>query len=517
MEAENHYAPDAAIQGETAKNRASASASPPAKRSGTAITANGKAVLTSEQEKVLKERGIDISLAKSMGWRAGQSGAIEIPYLKTGKEVNCKTRTIKGEKRFHQVKDGEKIFYNFDALAKIAEGENLIITEGEMDCLIAIQCGHMAVSVPDGAPKEKIGDKETVKYEYLHDFPKSITRIILCTDGDQPGINLQHDLAIRLGKHRCMWVKYPQGCKDLNDVFIRWGKRGVDETISRAQFLKIEGLYRMDDLPPAPITEALSVGVVGLEDHFRLRQGDISIITGIPSHGKSTFSNAIAFNMAMNHEWSVCFASFEQKPQTEHRRALRTLFNMRPAKLQTDDERKRADEFINKKFSFIVPNDGIDEDFDLVWLKDRMVAAVTRMDAKMIVIDPWNELDHVFNSRETTMTQYVGKAIKELKRLASHYHVHVMVIAHPAKMLKNKDGSYPIPSAYDISDSSHWYNKPDQVVVVHQNKDGTLIRIAKSRYHQILGKPADVQLKFDDYTFQYTKEIKDVEQPPRFL
>jgi len=37
-------------------------------------------------------------------------------------------------------------------------------------------------------------------------------------DGDPPGAALLADLALRLGKSRCRWLRYPAGCKDLNDV-----------------------------------------------------------------------------------------------------------------------------------------------------------------------------------------------------------------------------------------------------------------------------------------------------------
>jgi twinkle protein len=260
----------------------------------------------------------------------------------------------------------------------------------------------------------------------------------------------------------------------------------------------------MEELPPLAVQPALSIGIPALDKHMKLRLGDFSVVTGIPSHGKSTFANTIAHNMAKIHGWNVCFASFEQPPQTEHKRALRTLHAGRPAHLLTEDERQKADAFIQEKFCFIVPNDDSNEWADMTWLKDRMVAAVTRFDSKLIVIDPWNELDHMYNQRETSMTQYVGTAIKDLKRFAKAYQVHVMVVAHPAKLAKDRDGFYPIPRAYDISDSAHWYNKPEQVIVVYRQENGnTLLRVAKSRYHYALGVPGDVELKFDDYTGQY--------------
>jgi twinkle protein len=144
-----------------------------------------------------------------------------------------------------------------------------------------------------------------------------------------------------------------------------------------------------------------------------------------------------------------------------------------------------------------------------------MAAAVTRYGAKIIVIDPWNELDHIYDQQKVSITQYVGNAIKELKRFAKKFMCHVMVIAHPAKMKKDKDGVYPIPTAYDISDSSHWYNKPEQIIVIHRKEaESTLVRIAKSRYHKKLGKPADVILRYNDYNGNYTLLEDDFKPMP---
>jgi twinkle protein len=509
METKNHFAPDAVTPGAINGSGAFPSKSTTEGLAGDVTIADGSArSLTARQQEILEQRGINVELAVRMGWRsAGRSGsgeAIDIPYYRDGREVNCKTRTIEGEKRFWQVEGGEKCLYNVDGVRDMGD-EALIITEGEMDAVIALQCGFIAVSVPDGAPKEAIGDKETVKYEYLRDIPKGLKRIILAVDNDNAGANLLHDLAIRLGRHRCQWVKYPPGCKDLNDVFLAWGSKGVVEVITGAKYLKIDGLYLMSELPPRPNIPACNVGIPALEKHYRLRRGDLSVDTGIPSHGKTTFANNIAFNMAKNHGWHICFASFEQEPQTEHRKALRTLYLGRPAHLPDADKIAEADKWIDEYFSFIVPDDESDEWFDIVWLKERMAAAVTQHNVSMIIIDPWNEIDHVFNNREMTMTQYVGTSIKELRRFARRFLVHVKVIAHPAKLQKDKkDGTYPVPTAYDISDSAHWYNKPDQIIVIHRADEyNTLIRIAKSRYHNALGKPGDVELHFDDYTYQY--------------
>lgn len=502
MEARKQNAQNARTQGETKQNPASQLPSKVTKLSTTATTADSGEQLSEHHEKILEARGLNVELCVRMGWRTKQKDTIEIPYYRDGVEVNCKTRTIEGEKRFYQQKDGEKCFYNVDALKEVGD-ETIIITEGEMDCLIALQCGFIAVSVPDGAPQQEVGEKPSVKYDYLKDVPKEVKCIILATDSDSQGVNLMNDLAIRLGKHRCKWVQYPKGCKDLNDAFKAYGQAGVVQTLQRAKYIAVAGLYRLSELPPLPTYPALDVGIESMKENLRLRKGDFSVVTGIPSHGKSTFANFLAYNMIQQHKWQVCFASFEQPPQTEHRDALHTLHNQKPHWKLTQKEKAVSDEWINNNLCFIHPDDESDDSFDLTWLLDACAAAVTRYGCDMVIIDPWNELDHAYNQRDVSLTQYVGIAIKELKRFAKRYQVHVMVIAHPTKMKKNKDGVYDVPTAYDISDSANWYNKADQLLIVHREADGTLVRVAKSRYHRALGKPGDVKLRFDEYDYTF--------------
>jgi twinkle protein len=460
-------------------------------------------MLIPKHEALLEARGITAENALRLGWSSFDKGDgldwICMPYLRGEVVVNRKYRTISGEKKFFQDKGGEQCLYNVDALKDIGDFP-LIITEGEMDCAIALQCGYLAVSVPGGAPSASVEQGDSKKYNFLREIPEHCT-VIICADSDGPGAALLHDVSIRLGRERCKWVKYPKDCKDLNDAFLRYGQAGVDATIKRAQFIKIDGIYRMSELPPVPKLEALPCPVSGMGEHYKLRPGDFTVITGVPSHGKSTFINEVAAGMARDHGWNVAFASFEQNPKVDHQRALRTLYHGRPDYVQNDSEHQEADLWIDRHFTFIVPN--IEDDVSLEWCLERCRAAILQHGAKMIVIDPWNEMDHL-HPPELSLTQYTGFAIKQFKKLARKYLVHVVVVAHPAKMQRHKDGTYPIPSLYDISDSAHWNNKADIGIVVHkEEKDSTTIRVSKIRYFGVIGKPGDVKVRFDDYTNCY--------------
>ena len=286
------------------------------------------------------------------------------------------------------------------------------------------------------------------------------------------------------------------GGLSLKEAYEKGGAAAMGSVIDLSQrAVQNDNIYRLKDLPAFQPPKVHRLGIPVLDDHFRLREGDFTVITGIPGHGKSTFINHVAGRMAEKHGWTTCFASFEQMPQIDHRRALRTYFNAKLEVHQSEEEKDRADAWINRFFSFIVPNE--EEDVSLDWTLEAAAASVIRHKAKLVVIDPWNEMDHI-RPRDMSLTEYTGYAIKAFRRMARLHKVHVIVAAHPAKQKKNEDGTYYTPTLYDISDSAHWYNKADIGIVVHR-KDATttLIRVAKSRYHDEIGTPGDVEAHFN--------------------
>jgi twinkle protein len=455
----------------------------------------------------LESRRIDPEIAAKMGLASvaehGGEG-LKIPYLVGADVVNHKYRTL-ADKRFRQDKGAVKCLWNFNALcdATLAD-QPLIITEGEMDALAAIQAGFQrVVSVPDGAPSGEQGDNpDTSKYTYL-DHAKSalkdVREIILAVDGDEAGKRLLNDLAIRLGKARCKWIRYPKGCKDLNDALAKYGERGVVAAIQTAQYVHVDGVYRMSDLPPYPDRQGMSTGMTFLDPHYKIRLGDFCVVTGIPSLGKTTFVNDLCCRVAEKHGWNIAWASFEQHPQADHRRALREWHLRRPMYQCLPEDIERADAWIDERFSFIVPGD--DDLATLDWFLDAAATAVIRYGAKVVVVDPWNEMDHE-RPRDSTLTEYTGFAIKEFKRFARRFDVHVIVVAHPTKLAAGDK-----PSLYSISDSAHWANKADVGLIIHRdNPEDSVseIRVAKSRYHDLIGRPGTVYANYhrDSRRFQ---------------
>lgn len=480
---------------------------------GTAVTPELSELgpLTERHIAALSGRGLDIELMVKLGVGASAKlggEAIGIPYMDGETQVGCKHRTLTGEKRFMQDVGSRQILWNINCLRDATlKAEPLVIVEGELDAIAALQSGWpKVVSVPGGAPLESVKDDSGKKYGFLLDAKPLLDdcrTIIRAVDGDGPGANLLRDLALRLGRHRCKWVQYPKGCKDLNDALRLYGEKGVQATLQRAQPLKIEGYYELDELPPIEPEQALETGIVGLSEHYKLRLGDFCVVTGVPGHGKTTVINEIAGRMAERHGWRTVFASFEQVAQTDHRRALRTFHAGKLEKHMMADEITKADSWIRTHFGFIVPSD--DDEATLEWLLEVLRNAVLRKEAQLVVVDPFNEMDHV-RGADQTQTEYVGHAIREFKRFARRFRVHLIVAAHPAKMKRDRDGKYPTPSLYDISDSAHWANKPDVGIIVNRpdlSVNETIIKVAKARY-QAIGIPGEIRGAFNAEQGRYT-------------
>ena len=465
-------------------------------------------MLSERQITILEGRGLDPEILVQNGVDGCPDRGpewIRIEHKEAGRKVNTHFRTISGEKKFSQEAGGKRIFWNVDCLLDhTLNSQPLIITEGQLDALSAIQAGFQrTMSVPDGAPAAEVGDKETSKYSYLECAAglNDVQEIILATDDDTPGHNLLNDLAARLGKARCKWARYPKGCKDLNDALRIFGARGVVESLNRAQWVQVRGVARMSELPPLKDQPVFDTGIPGLWGHFRLRLGDLSIILGTPGSGKTAFINAISAHLALKEGWTIGCASFEQRTQIDHRRNLRTIHSGRRVNEMTVDEIAAADRWIDERFAFMVPE--VEDDVTLEYMLERIQVAVLRYGAKLITIDPINEMDHQ-RPPDMSETDYTGFMLKTFKRMAFRMQIHIMIAVHPAKMLRNRDGSYPIPSMYDASGSAHYYNKSDAGIIVHRpDNEKTLIRVQKTKYHDVMGTPGDTEVKFNIATGRY--------------
>ena len=317
--------------------------------------------MTPELLAALEARGFDaeafLKLDLGVGESRQQPGSLAIPFYDGQNVVGVKVRAIEqGLAGFGQAKQfgAGGIFYNLNCLSdpELAN-EPLIVAEGEPGCWAALIAGFPRVGRhPDRvAPTAAASPTSRPASRCGGTCVKSSSAPTTTT----PATRCARTWRTAFGRSRCKWVRYPKGCHDLNEALRQFGVRGVQETIRRAQWLAVPDIYAMSELPEPPENPAMDTGIVGLKEHFRVRRGDLTVVTGVPGHGKTSFVNEVVCRLALAHGWRTIFGSFEQRPVPDHRRALRTFHGQKLEKHLTPEERASADAFIDKHFRFLVP------------------------------------------------------------------------------------------------------------------------------------------------------------------
>jgi twinkle protein len=452
----------------------------------------------------IEARGLDPKLAEALGLetvlREGKAW-LSVPYTQDGEIINHKYRLT--SEKDHRMDAGAPLaLWNADCLSdpRVRNGQApVVIAEGEWDAIAAIQSGFaFAVSVPNGAPSSETRDLDGAKrYEWVDrhaDDLRQVREFIIAADDDQAGHYLRADLVALLGADRCRFIDYPWPCKDLNEVLVDFGPEKVVDCISTARPFPIQGLYKVDDFPERGQVRAYDVGVEPIRDMLSIVPGTLTVVTGYANMGKSTLMNAVIGNALSNH-FPVCVASFETDVKPILVDGLRVaMLGCGKHELATIDK-SAVDKIIRERLCIISQTVDEDMEMDLEKFLELSRAAVLREGVKMIVLDPWNELEHK-RRRDESETEYIGRAIRAIKRFAKQYDVSFWVVAHPTKP---QPGINKIPGLYDISGSAHWANKADYGLVYHRPKfDENEADIAVTKVRMGLpGRRASIKATFD--------------------
>lgn len=433
-------------------------------------------------------------------------GVICFNYFRDEVLVNIKFRGPK--KSFKMAKDAELIFYNLDAI----KGEKeLVIVEGEMDCLSCQEAGvHNAISVPNGAGT---GNQ---RLEYLDNCWTSFgdkEKIILATDNDAAGRNLREELCRRLGLERCYQVSYPEGCKDINDVLIKHGKDAVKAVIVGATAWPLKGITPMEETYPTladwyenGYPSGAKTRIPGFDPLLTFAPGQLTVVTGIPGHGKDEFCNLIMTSLARYENWPWGILGFEETiPETvsklaekytgksfAHRRDLEHRMSPRQFEWAISE--------IDRNFFFINP-DEIQADIDSILVL--ATSLVSRNGIKGLYLNPWNWIEHA-RPPQMTETEYVSVSLGKIIKWARRHGVHVLLLAHTTKIAKDKDNKFIVPNLYSISGSANFFNKTHNGICVYRDYARNITDVYVQKVKQSwLGQTGFSSYQYNTLTRQY--------------
>ena len=269
----------------------------------------------------------------------------------------------------------------------------------------------------------------------------------------------------------------------------------------------VQDLYAFGGLPKGAKTGWPSVDAL-----YTVGMRQWTLITGNPHSGKSEWLDALMVNLAKSGEWKFFIYSPENQPLSLHHAKILEKyvgkpFDPGPTERMDEEELNDAENWMEGKFHFCKPNRPSMEAI-LEEGIDRVCAAAEQWKTG-VVIDPWNFLEHRRPPGQSE-TEYVSDCLSRVIERVREYHVHLWLVAHPAKQAPRRDGSYSVPTPRDIAGSAHFWSKADNCITVHRDQSNNSkeveIHVQKVRWKHI-GHIGIAKLDYERVTGRYREQV----------
>lgn len=337
----------------------------------------------------------------------------------------------------------------------VKEFNELIITEGQIDCLSIAECGfNNVVSVP-------MGCKNFNWVSNCLDWIKNFKKIIVFGDNENGAITLVQRLEelLKIKVFAVDAIDYLQE-KDANDILVKYGKGAIIKAIKNA---KIKNLKSVKQLSSIDFVDVMTLPKIktGFKDFdeeiggFYL--GQFIILSGKRGEGKSTFLSQIIANVIDDGEKVFIYSGELANHQFKYWLYLQVAGNENiintNRELYLDKETiKKIDDWCHDK-AYIFDNKIIDnKEIDLIKIIEETILIY---DVKMVCLD--NLMTALIDNLENDYFRKQSKFVTELSKLSKKYNVIIILVAHPRKT----NGNF---SNDDVSGSGNVTNLADVVL-----------------------------------------------------
>jgi twinkle protein len=443
-------------------------------RSEEFMEVNSKAEEWFSSRGISKETLSDLRVGEGKEWMPQTSkleNTIKFNYYMGDQLINIKYRD--GRKNFKLFKGAEKIFYNINSIIGY---DSCVIVEGEMDVLALHEAGiKNVISVPNGAT---LNSNNLDYLDNCIDYFDDKTKIILAVDADEAGQALRQEFIRRLGAETCYLVDF-NGCKDANEYLLESGAEKLRKVINSSTQVPLEGVSTLKDVEEElrdfvinGFKPGFQIGIDNFDKIFSTYTSQFITVTGIPSSGKSDFVDQMVIGYNKNYHWKTAFASPENHPIHMHAHKLmrKVWGTMPPASEIGSDKWNEVTEHINDNFFFI------DMDtYNLESVLKKGAELVKRKGIKCLVIDPFNKVRSSDGSGDVNV--YTMDYLSKIESFAKKYDVLVIVVAHPVKMPKGKDGKTEEPNMYNIKGGGEWYDASYHGLLVHRDYEKKTVKV----------------------------------------
>lgn len=296
------------------------------------------------------------------------------------------------------------------------------------------------------------------------------------------------------------------GLDDLIDATVEaWTSSGSDDGLVKVEDLRVAVRRRFEGGEMVP---TWNTGWSHVDKVLRLPKGLLTVVTGIPGSGKSTWVDCLVWNILKREtDLKVAMFSPEQSPADKHATNLvHTALGTDPMAAEWATV-ERGLSWIEDRVTWM--DDQRDNTVSGILARARLVKRRGGLD--VLVVDPWNKIRHE-RGRHARDDLYIQEALGRFSRFARKEQVAVVLVAHPKTMEAEPGAKTRIkaPTAYSISGGSEWDNQADVIVAVHRDKHGerqppemVQLIVQKVRDEGRYGHVGAVELWFDERARRY--------------
>lgn len=260
-------------------------------------------------------------------------------------------------------------------------------------------------------------------------------------------------------------------------------------------------------------------GIDELDEYFKFKKGEITLVSGIGNYGKSTFLKYLLLVRAVKYGEKFALFAPEDNPADEFYHDLVEVYigaNCTPF-LKDNEKRisrniyENAYDFVSKHFFYVYPKELAPTP---EYIKERFLELIIKEKINGCIIDPFNQLTNTYGARSD---KYLETFLGDCSRFAQINSVYFVIVAHPHKLKKEQgEKNYPCPDVYEIADGAMWNNKMDNILIYHRpdhqtNPESNICELhtKKIRRQKTVGKKGILVFELDRKKRRYYFGGKD--------
>lgn len=250
-----------------------------------------------------------------------------------------------------------------------------------------------------------------------------------------------------------------------------------------------------------------------IDDHFRWKRGELTLMHGIMNQGKSTMVMQLCLIKAVLCGYKYAFFSPEQDPPDDFYDDLIHMYTGENTQKHFHNQISEADyikamDFIKEHFFYVYPEN---ESPTPEYINARFIEVIKKHKVDGCIIDPYNQLDNDIRKSGGREDLYLSSFLTQQKRLAQQQQIYMIIVAHPKGGLSKKtSGDYEKPDIYDLAGGAMWSNKCDNILCTYRpyyssDKDRRDVEFTsqKIKKQKLCGVPGNVNMVFKPTSMRY--------------